>query len=832
MIALALALAILVIYGALLYRGVSLAVFTAVTGGLLVAGFAAGLYGTLGAGIAAALFLPPAVLFNLVPLRRAVVSRPLYKVFRSVLPEMNRTEREALEAGDVWWEGEMFRGRPDWSKLLEFPYTTLTDEEQAFLDGPTHELCAMIDDWEVHFERKDLPPEVWQFIRDNGFFAMLIPKSHGGLGFSAYGQSCVVAKIATRSLTAAVTVMVPNSLGPGELLVHYGTKAQQQKWLPGLAAGREIPCFALTGPEAGSDATAMPDTGVVEKRVVDGEEVLGIRLNFSKRYITLAPVATLMGLAFKLQDPDGLLGDPDKTDYGITCALIPTDTDGIEIGRRHYPGAAFMNGPIKGTDVFVPVDAIIGGPEQAGNGWRMLVECLSAGRGISLPALSTATGKGMYGITSAYSKIRRQFGVAIGKFEGIQEPLGRIGGYAYSMEACRNLTASAVDHCAPSIVTAMMKYHMTEMMRTVITDAMDIHSGKTIIMGPRNYLAAAYQALPVAITVEGANIMTRNLMVFGQGAIRCHPYVFAEMEAARHADPKAGLRDFDRLLFGHIGYSVNRGVRALVLGLTNGRLAKAPVDGETAGYYRQLERYSASLAFASDVAMGVLGGSLKLRERTSARLGDMLSHLYMASATLRYVHEHGESEADMAHVRWVMAHHLAELDKALYEVIRNFPVKAVRPILKLATMPRGRQFDGPSDADNAAVCDVMLDSATDSELNQRLQYDLYIGGADNGPTGHMLRTVEKLQEIEADYEPFLKAVKTGQVRGEDVSVQLNDAVKQGLISQAAADGIREYDALRYEAILTDDFSQDYVREPLAHPRDEPGPGEARIRAVS
>lgn len=821
MTALAITALILGLYWVLLYRGVGLTGFTLTTAIVLLGVFAGGAYGGLGLGIATALFLPPALLFNVVPLRRTVVTRPIYTLFRKVLPEMNRTEREALEAGQVWWEAEMFRGRPDWSQLLDFEMTRLTDDERRFLDEETERLCAMIDDWQVNFELKDLPPEVWQYIRDNGFFAMLIPKSHGGLGFSAYAQSCVVAKIATRSLAAAVTVMVPNSLGPGELLVHYGTEAQQKRWLPDLISGKEIPCFALTGPEVGSDATAMPDTGVVEKRTVDGKEIVGLRLNFSKRYITLAPVATLIGLAFKLKDPDGLLGDPDKVDYGITCALIPSDTPGVESGRRHYPGAVFMNGPVKGQDVFVPLEAIIGGPEQAGNGWRMLVECLSAGRGISLPALSTATGKGMYGITAAYARIRRQFGVPIGKFEGVQEALGRIGGYAYILEAARNLTASAVDHCTPSVVTAMMKYHMTEMMRQCVTDSMDIHSGRTIIMGPRNYLAAAYQALPVAITVEGANIMTRNLMVFGQGAIRCHPYVYPEMEAARNPDFEAGLAEFDRLVFAHVGFAINRGVRAFTLGLTDARTTRSPLRGEMAPYYRHLERFSAALAFASDVAMGVLGGELKLRERVSARLGDVLSHLYMASAVLKYHHEHAAGEADHVHAHWALQHHLASMEKALHEVSRNFPVKAVRPLLRWITLPRGRRFDGPDDRLNARVCELMLDADRDSDLGRRLSYDVFVGEGADDPTGRILHAYEKLREVEPFYEAFLKALKSGAVTGESLDEQLADAVRGGVLSDEQARAVAEYDALRYDAILTDDFSHEYLVNPLSREaRDE------------
>ncbi|GAB3671333.1 acyl-CoA dehydrogenase [Salinisphaera aquimarina] len=809
------ALVLIGLYWTLLYRGVSLAVFTGLTVAVIVALWAVGIVGSIGFTILAVLVAIPALVFNVVPLRRALLTTRLYGVFRKILPEMGATEKEALEAGDVWWEAEMFRGRPDWKQLLDFKLTELTAEEQSFLDNETDQLCAMIDDWQVNFELKDLPEDVWDYIRNNGFFAMLIPKEHGGLGFSAYGQSCVVAKIATRSLTAAVTVMVPNSLGPGELLVHYGTKEQQDKWLPGLASGKELPCFALTGVEVGSDATKMPDTGVVCKRTVDGEEVLGLSLSFNKRYITLAPVATMMGLAFKLKDPDGLLGDPDTVDYGITCALLATDTPGVNIGRRHFPGATFQNGPIQGDDVFVPIDSIIGGPEQAGKGWRMLVECLSAGRGISLPALSTATGKGMYGITAAYSRIRRQFGTEIGNFEGVQEGLGVIGGYAYILENVRNLTASGVDHCTPSVVTAMVKYHATEMMRTVINHSMDIHSGRGIIMGPRNYLAAAYQALPVAITVEGANIMTRSLMVFGQGAIRCHPYVYSEMEAAHNPDFKAGLKEFDRLLFSHIGFSVNRAVRAFTLAITGARLAKAPVDNAMSGYYQNMERFSAALAFCADLSMGTLGGALKLKESTSARLGDVLSHLYMASATLKAYEVHGGTDEDTVHATWALEYHLFEIEKAFFEFVRNFPVKAVRPVLKMIALPTGRRFDGPTDDMNTAVCEMMLGMKLDTPFGKRMSYDIYIGRGKDDPTGRLMGAFDKLQEIDGDYSEFLRGVKHGEIEGETVEEQLTSAVSKHILTAAQAQGIRDYDTMRYDVLLTDDFSKEYLLNPLS-----------------
>ena len=827
------ALVLVSLYWTLLYRGVSLPVFTGVTVAVVAALWAVGVLGPIGVAVVAVVIGVPLAIFNIVPLRRALMTKRLYGVFRKILPEMGPTEKEALEAGDVWWEAEMFRGRPDWKQLHDFQLTQLTAEEQLFLDNETEQLCAMIDDWQVNFELKDLPDDVWDYIRNNGFFAMLIPKEHGGLGFSAYGQSCVVAKIATRSLTAAVTVMVPNSLGPGELLTHYGTKEQQEKWLPGLASGKELPCFALTGVEVGSDATKMPDTGIVCKRTVDGEEVLGLSLNFNKRYITLAPVATMMGLAFKLKDPDGLLGDPETVDYGITCALLATDTPGVKIGRRHFPGATFMNGPIQGEDVFVPIDSIIGGPDKAGKGWRMLVECLSAGRGISLPALSTATGKGMYGITAAYSRIRRQFGTEIGNFEGVQEGLGVIGGYAYILENVRNLTASGVDHCTPSVVTAMIKYHATEMMRTVINHSMDIHSGRGIIMGPRNYLAAAYQALPVAITVEGANVMTRSLMIFGQGAIRCHPYVLSEMEAAHSDNFDQGLKDFDKLLFSHIGYTVNRMVRAFTLGITGSRLATAPVDNEMSAYYKHMERFSAALAFSADLSMGSLGGALKLKESTSARLGDVLSHLYMASATLKAFEVNGPTEEDKVHAQWAMEYHLHEIENAFYEFARNYPIKGLRGVLKAVALPTGRKFAGPSDEINAKLCDQMQAMSLDSAFGKRMSYDIYIGQGENDPTGRLMGAFSKLQEVDAFYGDFLRGVKKGEIAGEVLEDQLADAVAHNKLDETQAQKIREYDRLRYDVLLTDDFSKEYLANPNSKEgRDAEHADQAELRKVS
>lgn len=808
------ALSAIVLIG-LVYRAASLLSFTAVVGLVGLGFYGLGGLGQTGLIVFAAIYLPVALVLNLSGLRRALLSAPIFKAFSKALPAMSQTEKDALEAGDTWWEAEMFGGKPEWSKLMNVKYTELTAEEKAFLDNETEQLCKMVDDWKVSFELKDLPEEVWNFMRKNKFFAMLISKEHGGLGFSPYAQSCVVAKIATRSLTASVTVMVPNSLGPGELIMHYGTDEQKKYWLPRLVDGTEIPCFGLTGPEVGSDASAIPDTGVVVKRKVNGKEELGIMLNFSKRYITLAPVATVVGLAFKLKDPNGLLGDPNKKEYGITCALLEANTPGVEIGRRHYPGAAFMNGPIFGKDVYIPLTAIIGGREMAGKGWRMLVECLSAGRGISLPALSAASGWGMYLATGAYARIRRQFKLPIGKFEGVQEATGKIAGLTYKLEASRILTATACAECAPSVITAMMKFHMTEMMREIILRSMDVHGGRTVILGPRNYLGQAYQAMPVAITVEGANIMTRNLIVFGQGAIRCHPWVLKEMQAAQNPNKAEGLRDFDKAFFGHLGHIVNRAIRALVLGLTGNRLAKSPVSGEMAPYAKAIERRSAALAFTADVAMGVLGGELKRRERLSARLGDVLSHLYMASAVIKYYETNGRNAEELVHAKWALEDSLAEIDKALNEFNRNFPNRAVAGLLSFVAYPFGMgKKKGPSDSLNADAAELLM---TRNVFAERLLDKVFVGEGSSDPTGRILEAADKLLSIEPGYSNFLKAVSSGKVVGEGLEAQLKDAVEKRVIDVALAQGIREFEPMRFDAILTDDFSKEYLASAGAIP---------------
>jgi acyl-CoA dehydrogenase len=787
----------------LAYLGAPLLVWTLAIGAGLAGLYVTGSVGMTGLIVALVVFAPLALLLNVPALRQRIVTAPIFSAFKAVLPEMSSTEREALEAGDTWWEAEMFRGRPEWNKLLDFPYTQLTPEEQSYLDNEVEEVCRMVDDWKAEFEDKDLPPEVWQYLKDKKFFAMLIKKEFGGLGFSAAAQSAVVTKLATKSITLAVTVMVPNSLGPGELLMYYGTPEQQKQWLPGLVNGTEIPCFGLTGPEAGSDATAMPDNGVVCHGEHEGRKVLGIRLNFEKRYITLAPVATVVGLAFKLRDPDGLLGDKTKVDYGITCALIPAGHPGVIIGRRHYPGAAFHNGPIFGRDVFIPVEWIIGGPKMAGKGWRMLVECLSAGRGISLPALATAAGQASFRTLGAYARIRRQFKIAIGRFEGVQEATGRIAGNAYTLEAMRLLTASAVDHCAPSVVTAIAKYHMTELMRKVINDSMDVMSGRGIQQGPRNNLATGYKAAPIAITVEGANILTRNLMIFGQGAIRCHPHVFHEMEAARTND----LADFDTHFFGHIGSVVNRMVRSFTLGLTGGRLARAPVEGPLAGYFRQMERMSAALYFVSNVTMLTLGGKLKFKERLSARLGDVLSQLYIASAVLKYCIANGQTGEDLLHTRWAVERSLAEIWKAFDEFFHNFPVPGVGGFLRWTVFPLGRSYREPADDLNAKLADQMMEP---SALRDRLSWLVFKNGGPHDPVGRIEHAWNLLLEAEPAYNKYYKLMARGELSGEDTEERLRDAVNRSLLTREEADRVTEFDRARIDVIQTDHFTAGYI----------------------
>lgn len=760
--------------------------------------------------ISALVYVIVALFYYLPDLRIDWISRKAYAFMRKVLPPMNETERVALEAGDVWWDGDLFQGNPDWKKMLAIAKPTLTDEEQAFVDNETEELCNMLDDWDIVHKRKDLPPEVWQFIKDKGFLGMIIPKEYGGKGFSALAHSTIVTKIATRSGSAAVTVMVPNSLGPGELLLHYGTQEQKDHYLPRLAAGKEIPCFALTSPVAGSDAGAIPDKGVVCMGKHDGKEVLGIKLSWNKRYITLAPVATIVGLAFKLYDPDGLLGDEDKDDYGITCALIPHDHPGVEIGQRHLPmNQAFMNGTTKGKDVFIPLDMIIGGKEFAGQGWRMLMESLAAGRSISLPAMGTAVSKLSYRLTGAYALVREQFKTPIARFEGIEEAMARIAGMTYQIEAMRTMTAGAVDlGVKPSVVSAIAKYHMTEMGRQVMNDSMDIHAGRAIIMGERNYLANGYMSQPIGITVEGANILTRNLMIFGQGAVRCHPYVFREMMAAQLEDKEEGVKRFDSLLFRHIGYGVSNFARSLGLGLTGGLLAGKPVAGQTAKYYQQLTRMSSALALTSDVAMGVLGGDLKRKERLSARLADVLSHLYMASTVLKYYEDNDRPIADLPYVQWNLEHNLEKTQEAFYDFFANFPNKWIGRALRLVVFPYGKSYKKPSDRLETEIVKPMLSR---NELRDRLTNYSFVGKSSDDVTGRVEQAFFKVLEADEVRRKLRKAMKAGDLDKTATNMErIDQAIEKGIIDEDERQILVDAEEARMDVIQVDDYSHEQI----------------------
>lgn len=743
------------------------------------------------------------ILFGVADIRRSVITKPVFAVFKRILPPLSDTEREAMEAGDVWWDGELFKGKPDWQKLHSFPKASLSKEEQAFLDNQVETLLKMLNDYKIVQEQRDLPTEVWDYLKREGFFAMIIPKSYGGREFSAVANSTIVSRIATRSLTVAVTVMVPNSLGPGELLMHYGTQEQKDRWLPTLANGQDVPCFALTGPEAGSDAGGIPDTGIVCKGEFEGQEVVGVRLNWDKRYITLAPVATVLGLAFKLYDPEKLLGD--KEDIGITCALIPTSYPGVEIGDRHFPmNMAFMNGTTYGKDVFIPLDWIIGGPDYAGRGWRMLVECLSAGRGISLPALATATGHLAARMTGAYAYVRQQFGLSIGKFEGVQESLARIGGYTYTLEAMRLMTAGAIDmKLSPGVVTAIAKYHMTEMSRTLMNDAFDIHAGRAIQVGPKNYLAHGYMGIPVSITVEGANILTRNLMIFGQGATRCHPYVLAELEAAANPDAEEGLRQFDNLLLKHIGFAVGNTFSVLFQGLTGAAFNQTPVSGETAAYYRQLSRMSRALALSADISMLMLGGELKRREMISARLGDVLSHLYIASAVLKFYENNGRQQADLPFVHYSVQRSLYEIGKAFDGFFANFPNRVVAALVRAVIFPFGIRYKMPSDNVAIQICEALSKPGV---IRDRLTHLCYIGEGEDDPTGLMEMAFVEMYNAQPVMKKIHQAQRDGKLpRKQPLADTIAKAQEIAVITAEEAQQLTRMNHLRFSAISVDSF---------------------------
>jgi acyl-CoA dehydrogenase len=787
----------------LAYRRASLALSTGVLLLLLALYWA---LGTAPNGWKVLVSIPFALLFllNIRPLRIRLLTRPFMKKYRKLLPAMSATEREALDAGTVWWDGELFTGGPDWQKLMSAKAPALEPAEQVFLDGPCEELCAMLDDWDITHRRADLPPAVWSFIKSRGFFAMIIPRRYGGLEFSAYAHSCVLIKIASRSATASSTIAVPNSLGPAELLLHYGTEAQKNHYLPRLARGDDIPCFALTGPRAGSDAASIPDTGIICKGQWQGAEIVGIRLNFSKRYITLAPVATVIGLAFRLFDPEHLMGD--KEDLGITCALIPRDTPGVAIGRRHFPlNIAFQNGPIQGHDVFVPIDAIIGGFATAGQGWRMLVEQLSVGRCISLPSSAAGGAQAAVYASGAYARIRRQFNTPIGSFEGIEQVLARMAARTYIIDAARSVTAGAIDGGEkPSVPSAMLKYHATEIGRMIANDAMDIHGGKGICLGPKNYLGRGYQIVPVAITVEGANILTRNLIIFGQGAVRCHPFVLKEMNAAKKPDREAGVREFDAAVVGHVGFAISNAVRSLILGLTSARFSKVPDTGATARYFQHVNRYSASFALATDVAMLALGGYLKKKETLSARLGDVLSSMYLASMVLKHHENQGREPADLPLVEWACRSLLYQAQEQLHLFLRNFPSRPLALFMRMFIFPRGLEYSPPSDRLGHAIGELITNPTATRE---RLCTYIYKTQESHNPLGQL----QEALILATMAEPLEKrirvdGVKTGRVTALDLPGQISQALTLGIISEAEAGVLRTYDAKVLDIINVDDFA--------------------------
>ncbi len=755
-----------------------------------------------------ALFIPGAALLLITPLRHALLMRPLLVLYRKIMPGMSETEREALEAGTVWWEAELFSGQPDWHRMLGYKAPALSKEEQAFIDGPTEQLCAMISDWDITEERHDLTEETWDFLKASGFFGMIIPKAYGGLEFSANAHSAIVMKVASRSISAGVTVMVPNSLGPAKLLLTYGTDAQKDHYLPRLAKGLDIPCFALTGPEAGSDAASMPDTGVVCQQRFNGQDdVLGIRLNWEKRYITLGPVATLLGLAFQLHDPDHLLGT--EEDIGITLALIPTDTPGIEIGTRHYPmSQAFMNGPNRGKDVFIPMDWVIGGQDYVGQGWRMLMNCLSDGRAISLPALSTAAGKLVSRSVGAYAAVRKQFKVPIGKFEGVSEVLARIAGLTYIMNGARGFTTAALDSGEePSVASAIIKYHLTERMRIVMNDGMDILGGRGISMGPHNFIARSYQALPIAITVEGANILTRNLIIFGQGAIRCHPFLFREMEAVANNDVDA----FDSALLGHGSHVMSNFSRSLFHNLSCGRLLHAPQHGLRGQFYRQFGRMSLAFAVITELTLMTLGGGLKRKESISGRLGDVLSYLYLGSAVLKHHYDNGSPDDELPLLEWSCSDLLYQIQQRLFEVLNNLPNRFLARIGRILTFPLGGTYQRPDDALCQRVADILMHPG---KLRDRLTEGVYIPDDESEPLAQLETALHKAAAAEPLLHKLRIAMKDGRIARGDPETCLDAGVTAGVVNEVEANAIRAAITARKLVIQVDDFEPGYFIKEL------------------
>ena len=766
--------------------------------------------------------LVPAIVLGLLSvtsIRRVLVAAPAYGLVKSILPRVSRTEQEALDAGTVGWDAELFSGRPDWDKLLNIRKVTLTAEEQAFLDGPVNKVCSMIDDWDVRHNRADLSPEVWAYLKEQGFLGMLIGKEWGGLGFSAQAQSQVVSKVASRSVAAGITVMVPNSLGPGELLEKYGTPEQKEKYLARLAKGQEVPCFALTGPYAGSDAASMRDVGVVTYDMYQGKKTLGVKVSWDKRYITLAPVASLVGLAFHLHDPDHLIGDTEN--IGITLALIPADFPGVEIGRRHYPArAAFMNGPIKGRNVFIPMEFLIGGLDYVGQGWRMLMECLSTGRAISLPAIGTVSIKQSLRVTSAYARIRRQFGIPVGIMEGVAEPLSRLVRSAYTYEAARGLTASMVDEGQkPAVVSALLKYRTTDAMRDRVNDALDIHGGRAVQDGPSNYLFSGYMTTPVAITVEGANILTRTLITFAQGALRAHPYLYAEIAAAQDPDRRHGVAAFDEAFGGHVSFMLRNIAGSFLHAISGGRFASTPVQHEMARWYRAIARYSQSFALVGDWTVAFLGGDLKRKQRLSGRMADILSDLYLLSAVLKRYEDEGRVREDAPLIDAIAKDHLFAIEQSFAAVFANFPNPFLSWLMGVLVFPLGRHQRPASDRETYRFArSVMRPGA----FRDRLTIGTYVTMDPKDVTGVLedaLIKVTRAEEVEAK---FVRAIKKGVVERRLDRDAITDAVDAKVLTESEAAILRLADQATDRVIKVDDFDPDELAAKQLTRRPEPG----------
>ena len=807
-------LAFLVIGAVAAYHRLRLPVWAALTATALVACWLLG--ANHAAVIVAAVLVALIALPLLIPaIRLPLITKPLLGFYTKILPPLSETERTALEAGTVGFEGELFSGKPDWQQLLSQPKPELSAEEQAFLDGPTEELCKMTNDWQITHIDADLPPEMWEYVKKNKFFGLNIPKEYGGLGFSALANHKVIQKLASVSSVVSSTVGVPNSLGPAELLMHYGTQEQKDHYLPRLADGREVPCFGLTGPWAGSDATSIPDYGIVTTGEWNGARVVGVKLTFDKRYITLAPVASLIGLAFRMYDPDGLLGD--KRDIGITIALLPRDTAGVEVGRRHFPlNCTFQNGPIHGKDVFIPLSQLIGGEAYAGKGWQMLVECLSIGRSITLPSSGSGGAKMGAIVTGAYARIRKQFGLSVGRFEGVEEALARIAGHAYAISALSQATAAAVARGEnPAVPSTIAKYHCTEMAREVAKDVMDIHGGKGIILGPKNYAGRNWQALPIMITVEGANIMTRSLMIFGQGAILCHPWVLKEMKAAMLPDKAEALREFDKNLFGHIGFAISNAVRSWWFGLTASRIGAAPGDAYTRRYYRKLNRYSATLAVMADTSMLLLGGKLKFKESLSGRLGDVLSQLYIASSMLKRYEDQGRPAGDQPLLAWAFHDCVHKIELALSGALRNFPIRPVGWLLWALIFPWGRRAQAPSDRLGHRAASLLM---SPNDARDRLAEGVFTTPCANNPAGRINSYLQKVILAEPVERKFLKALKNSDIQALDFVSQLEEGVREGWITAEERKQLEELREMTIDAISVDDFDSAELRSAGYRPR--------------